>query len=128
MGCAKKNCLKNTKNWVKNARYTLKSLYYILFNFCGRPGVYHRNQNKKKQVLLSLFDVSGLEMCIYLHCFIQNWEHIESLKNEISPGIVLEKSWNSVFPFPYTYEPWSRLFWFIKYMNQNNLDGSIRTI
>ena len=36
----------------------------------------------------------------FSHCFIQNWEEIESLKNEKGPGIVLKKSWNSVFPFP----------------------------
>ena len=41
-------------------------------------------------------------MCSFLR-FIQKWEEIESLKNEKSPGIVLEKSWNSVFPF--LYEP-----------------------
>ena len=35
--------------------------------------------------------------------FIQNWEEIDSLKNGKSSGIVLEKSWNSVFPF--LYEP-----------------------
>ena len=32
---------------------------------------------------------------------MQDWEEIEYLKNEKSPGIVLEKSWNSVFQFPY---------------------------
>ena len=37
----------------------------------------------------------------FLSCFIKNWEENESLKIEKSPGIVLEKSWNSVFPFPY---------------------------
>ena len=30
-------------------------------------------------------------------CVVHNWEEIESLKNEK----ILEKSWNSVFPFPY---------------------------
>ena len=45
-----------------------------------------------------------LKMVLFFsRCFIQNWEEIESLKNEKRPGIVLEKSWNSVFPF--LYEP-----------------------
>ena len=39
-----------------------------------------------------------------LPCFMQNWGEIESLKNEKSPGIVLEKFLNSVCPF--RYEPW----------------------
>ena len=39
--------------------------------------------------------------CIFSHCFIQNLEEIESLKNKKNPGIVLEKSWNSVLSFAY---------------------------
>ena len=31
-----------------------------------------------------------LENVHFSHCFTQNWEEIESLKNEKSPGIVLE--------------------------------------
>ena len=38
-----------------------------------------------------------LEKVHFSHC-IQNWEEIESLKNEKK---VLEKSWNSVIPFPF---------------------------
>ena len=40
---------------------------------------------------------------IFRIVFVQNWEEIESLKNEKRPGIVLEKSSNSVFRF--LYEP-----------------------
>ena len=39
----------------------------------------------------------------FFSLFYTNCEEIESLKNEKSPRIVLEKSWNSVFPF--LYEP-----------------------
>ena len=64
------------------------------------PGFYHQCQNQRNQVHLS-FRPFRLKKVHFLHCFIQNWEEIESLKNERSPGVVLEKSWNSVFPFPY---------------------------
>ena len=40
----------------------------------------------------------------FTRCFTQYWEEMESLKYEKSPRIVLEKSWNSVFPL--TYESW----------------------
>ena len=52
---------------------------------------------------ISTFTFPAEKKCIFSHCFIQNWEQIESFKkkNEKNPGIVLEKPWNSVFPFPY---------------------------
>ena len=49
----------------------------------------------KKSSAPSHFDASGLKKCTFRRCVIQNWEEIESLKNEK----VLEKPWNSVFPF-----------------------------
>ena len=61
-------------------------MYSILFNLCSSPGFYHRNQNFKKTSAPFLAE----KKCIFSHCFIQNWEDIESLKNEKSPGIVLE--------------------------------------
>ena len=45
----------------------------------------------------------GVNKVHFQPCFIQNWEEIESLKNERIPGMVLEKSWNYVLSF--LYEP-----------------------
>ena len=47
------------------------------------------------------------EKSAFLTLFYTNWEEIESLKTKKSPGIVLEKSWNSVFPF--LYEPCGKI-------------------
>ena len=84
---------------MKIARYTSKSevqLVSILFNLCGSPGFYHLCQNQRNRV--RLFILTLLAEKVHFHVvFIQNWEEIESLKNEK----VLEKFWTSVFPFPY---------------------------
>ena len=75
--------------------------YSILFNLCGSPDFYLRNQNVIKRVGLFTSTFPSEKCASFSHCFIQKWEEIESLKNEKNPGIVLEKSWNSVYPFPY---------------------------
>ena len=46
------------------------------------------------------FVISSLKSAFFA-LFYTKLESIEFLKNEKSPGIVLEKSWNSVFRFPY---------------------------
>ena len=79
----------------------------LLYSICAVVPVFITEiRIKENECATFHFNVSGRKKCIFSHCFIQNWEEIESLKNEKSPGIVLEKSWNSVFPFPY--EPWVR--------------------
>ena len=61
--------------------------YSILFNLCGSPGFYHQCQNPRNRVRLFISTLLAEK---------RNWV-LEKWK---SPGIVLEKSWNSVFPFP----------------------------
>ena len=72
------------------------SAYYFLFNLCSSTGFYHLCQNQRNRVGLFISTLLA-EKSAFSRCFIQNWVEIESLKNEK----VLEKSWNSVFPFPY---------------------------
>ena len=61
--------------------------YCILFNLWCSPGLYHLNQNQRKQAHLftSRFPAGKVH---FSHCFILSWEEIESLKNE-------KKSWKS---------------------------------
>ena len=63
--------------------------YSILFNFCGSPSYCHWNQIKENKCAFSLRRFR-LEKVHFSSCFIQNWEEIESLKIEKSPGKVLE--------------------------------------
>ena len=91
----KKKLCENCNKTVKIARC---DSYSILFNLCGSSCFYHRCQNQRNRVCL--FISTHFECIYFFACFIQNWEEIESLKNEI-PGIVVEKSLTSVFPLPY---------------------------
>ena len=80
--------------------------YSILFNLWGSPGFYYWCQNQRNRVRLFISMLPARKSAFFTF-FIQKSEEIESLKNEKSPGIVLEKSWNSVFPF--RYQPWHLL-------------------
>ena len=94
MGCAK-NCVKKQYEWKSlDRRWRARcNSYSILFNLCGSPSFYHRNQNQRKQVRLFHFDVSGWKCAFFVLFYTKlgsNWV-LENWK----------KSWNSVFPFPY---------------------------
>ena len=93
-----KNHCENGKNPDDTRQRERCDSYSILFNLCGSPGFYHRNQNERNLVRLSLMRF-WLKKLHFFMLFYANWEEIESLKKEKSPGIVLEKSWNSVIPF-----------------------------
>ena len=71
MGSAR-NC-ENCKKLSENCKIQVEEhgAIHILFYFCA--------------FLLRCF---WLEKVHFSHCFIQNWEEIESLKNENSPGIL----------------------------------------
>ena len=60
MGCAKKLC-ENRKKTEWN-------------------GFYHQCQNQKDRVRLFILTLTA-EKCVFSHCFMQNREEIESLKN-----------------------------------------------
>ena len=98
MGCAEKLCENRKKTEWKSLDTRQRARcnsYSILFNLCGSPGFYHRCQDQINRVRLFIPTFLAKKSA-FSRCFIQNWEEIESLKNEK----VLEKSWNSVFPFP----------------------------
>ena len=56
--------------------------YSILFNLCGSPGFYHRCQNQRNGGCLFIPPLLTEKKCTLKRCVIQNWEEIESLKNE----------------------------------------------
>ena len=109
MGCTKKTMWKSKKTEWKSLNTCWRARcnsYSIPFNLYSSPGFITGIRIKENDCTFSLwhFRVKNVH---FFRCFIQNWEEIESLKNEKSPGIVLEKSWNSVFPF--LYEPWNKM-------------------
>ena len=100
---------------------------------CSSPGFNHQNRNQRKTSVPFLFFLFPLQhfwlkKVHFLRWFIQNWEEIESLKNDKSPGIVLEKSWNSVFPFLYRKPCGNHMPWLICVLEdklQNIRSGAI---
>ena len=84
--CAKKLWkLQNESKSLDKCHRARCDSYSIPFNLCGSPGYYHCCQSEPFH-----FDASSWKKCIFSCWFIQNWEEIESLKSEKSPGIVLE--------------------------------------
>ena len=60
----------------------------ILFNLCDSPVFLSpESGSKKKSLFTSMFSA---EKSAFFALFYTNWEEIESLKKEKSPGIVLE--------------------------------------
>ena len=86
---AQKNFLKIVQNWVKITRYTSKSKVWLLFySICVIVPFFITGIRIKENKPFH-FDVFGWKVH-FLRCLIQNWEEIESLKKDESPGIVLE--------------------------------------
>ena len=61
-----------------------------LFNLWGSPVFYHGCQNQNKNRVRLFILTLSVEKSAFFELVIQNWEEIESLKNEKSSGIVLE--------------------------------------
>ena len=84
----KKNCVKITKNWVKITRC---DSYSILFNLCGSPCFYHRNQNQKNKC--TFFSIFPLRLF-----WLKKVHFISLFYTKLGRKLVSEKwnkSWNS---------------------------------
>ena len=99
MGCAK-NCVKIAKKLSENRKIHVKErgatriLFYSIYAVV--PGFITGVRIKEIECAFT-FRRFWLKKCTFKRCVIHNLEETESLKNEK----VLEKPWNSVFPFPY---------------------------
>ena len=100
--------------------------HILFYSICAVVSVFITHVRIEEIEWAFLFGRFRLKKSIFSHCFIQNWEEIESLKNEKSPGIVLEKSWNSVFAFPY--KPWYTIWFHTVFKRIYNGFSTVRVI